>query len=128
MTKQCRLCGQTIDRRTLAAGGETCFDCATIREAAQSLGARGGAARAAKLTAAQRSDVARSGAKARWAAQDWIETPTGKRLTPRAYVARVARLKDAPECEHGHFHCAAWASGPCANEVAVTYDLIDAED
>ncbi len=47
-----------------------------------------------------------------------ITTPTGKRISPRAYVARVSRLLDPPPCEHGHFGCAAWDDGPCTDELS----------
>jgi hypothetical protein len=30
MTRQCRICQRRLDRRTHTAGGETCFDCATV--------------------------------------------------------------------------------------------------
>ncbi len=46
-----------------------------------------------------------------------IPTPSGKKLSPRAYVDRVSRLKDPPPCKHGHFGCAAWDDGPCTDEL-----------
>lgn len=50
-----------------------------------------------------------------------IRTPRGRRMTVRQYLAlhaaTSARNGWAPACEHGHFDCAAWDGGPCADEL-----------
>ncbi len=47
-----------------------------------------------------------------------IQTPTGKHVTRRQYLARHEALRDPPPCVYGHFDCAAWEGGPCSNEIA----------
>jgi len=48
-----------------------------------------------------------------WA--DRLRTPTGLVVTLDQYLALA---RDWPHaCEHGHLQCAAWPTGPCADEL-----------
>ena len=55
--------------------------------------------------------------------QEYIETPKGKRMTARQYLAlrRAHAMKNytglALDCEEGHAGCACWLGGPCTNRV-----------
>jgi len=51
-----------------------------------------------------------------------IKTPRGKLMSVPQYLsltmARSAATQGGgPACEHGHFDCAAWEGGPCADEL-----------
>ena len=44
-----------------------------------------------------------------------VRTPRGKHVSVKQYVA-LANKHELP-CEHGHLSCAAWAHGPCSDEL-----------
>ena len=41
------------------------------------------------------------------------------------YIAAVARARDAQPCVYGHYGCALEEGGPCENEVAAQFDLLE---
>ncbi len=67
--------GNAVKVMRIATGEET-EELDSVKSAAQELGSRGGAARARKLTGAERSAIASKGAKARW--QKGRDTPKTK--------------------------------------------------
>jgi hypothetical protein len=43
----------------------------------------------------------------------------------RNYLDEVAHTYKDFACKHGHYACAAWANGPCSDEVASEFNLGD---
>jgi hypothetical protein len=60
--------GNAVRVMRIATGEET-DDTDSVKSAAAELGSRGGKARAAKMTSAQRSEIARKAATKRWGAR-----------------------------------------------------------
>lgn len=50
----------------------------------------------------------------------WVFPKDTKRYLALVHM-RDASYAGAPECENGHFGCAAWESGPCADRVESAY-------
>lgn len=52
----------------------------------------------------------------------YVEDRKGCTYLPSQYIYAFENADSFP-CEHGHFDCAHWNHGPCADEIAATIDL-----